>query len=88
MRKESTSVLYVDDEEENLLVFRSSFRRYYDVFTSSSARAAIELLKDNPVDVIISDQRMPEVSGVDFLSKLPDSGNDIRMILRKDMIKL
>ncbi len=74
-------VLYVDDEEENLLVFRSSFRRYYDVMISSSAKQAIELLQDNPVDVIISDQRMPEISGVEFLNDLPDKGDNIRMIL-------
>lgn len=74
-------ILYVDDEEENLLVFRSSFRRNFDVLTSNSASEAIELLKDNPVDVIISDQRMPELSGVEFLSRLPDNGDNIRMIL-------
>ena len=74
-------VLYADDEEENLLVFRSSFRRYYDVMISSSAKQAIELLQGNPVDVIISDQRMPEISGVEFLNDLPDKGDNIRMIL-------
>ncbi len=74
-------VLYIDDEEENLLVFRSSFRRNYEVFTSSSASEATALLKDNQVDVIISDQRMPDITGVEFLSALPDNGNDVRMIL-------
>ena len=74
-------VLYVDDEEENLLVFRSSFRRYYDVFTSISAKEAKELMKDTLFDVIISDQRMPEISGVEFLSALPDKGENVRMIL-------
>jgi signal transduction histidine kinase/CheY-like chemotaxis protein len=74
-------VLYVDDEEENLLVFRSSFRRYYDVLTATSAAEALRLLRDNPVEIIISDQRMPEITGVEFLSKLPEGGDNIRMIL-------
>ena len=74
-------VLYVDDDEENLLVFRSSFRRYYEVHTASSAREAHQLLKDNPVDIILSDQRMPEISGVEFLKTVPDEPESIRMIM-------
>ncbi len=74
-------VLYVDDEEENLLVFRSSFRRYYHVFTAKSAREATDLLKENKVEVIISDQRMPEMNGVEFLKALPDGHENVKIIL-------
>ncbi len=74
-------VLYVDDEENNLFVFKSAFRRYFDVLTAISAHDAFQLLKDNPVDVVISDQRMPDVSGVEFLKNIPDEPDNIRMIL-------
>jgi signal transduction histidine kinase/YesN/AraC family two-component response regulator len=74
-------VLYVDDEENNLLVFKSSFRRFYEVHTASSAAEGLRLLKDNPVDIIISDQRMPDITGVEFFTRLPDEPESIRMLL-------
>ncbi len=74
-------VLYVDDEEENLLVFKATFRKMYEVFTASSAAKGREILNENPVEVIISDQRMPEITGVEFLKNLPDEPINIRMIL-------
>jgi signal transduction histidine kinase/YesN/AraC family two-component response regulator len=74
-------VLYVDDEEDNLLVFKSSFRRFYDIYTAGSAAEGEEFLKETPVDVVISDQRMPSVSGVEFFKNLPDEPRNIRMII-------
>jgi signal transduction histidine kinase/CheY-like chemotaxis protein len=74
-------VLYIDDEEDNLLVFKSSFRRNYNVITASSAMEARELLNDSPVEIIISDQRMPGITGVEFLTSLPDEPENIRMLL-------
>lgn len=74
-------VLYVDDEEDNVLVFKSSFRRNYDILTATSASEAENLLMSNPVDLIISDQRMPRITGVEFLKNLADEPANIRMIL-------
>ncbi len=74
-------LLYVDDEEDNLLVFQSSMRRFYDVATASSAMEAMELLKDNTYDVIVSDQRMPKINGVEFLNNLPSEMHNVRIIL-------
>ena len=74
-------LLYVDDEEDNLLVFKSTLRRWYDIETADSANSAMDILKDNAFDVIISDQRMPKVNGVEFLNNLPDEPSSIRMIL-------
>ena len=75
------NVLYVDDEEENLMVFKSAFRRNYNISIANSAMAARELLNENTFDVIISDQRMPGITGVEFLKGLPDEPDNIRMIL-------
>lgn len=74
-------VLYVDDETENLLVFKSSFRRNYDVFTATSAVEAETFLIDHQVDIILSDQRMPGKTGVEFLKSLPDEMQNIRILL-------
>lgn len=75
-------VLYIDDEEINLEVFYSTFRRKYQVFTANSADEGMKLLDDNDINVIISDQRMPLKSGVSFFEevkvKYPDT---IRIIL-------
>lgn len=65
-------VLYVDDEENNLVAFRANFRKIYDVYTSNSAKSALELLKKTPVQIIISDQRMPDITGVEFLEQTID----------------
>ncbi len=76
------SVLYVDDEEHNLTSFRATFRHYYQVFTAKSAMEAIQLLRQNWIPIIITDQRMPEMTGVQFLEKiLPEFPDSIRMIL-------
>lgn len=62
-------VLYVDDEENNLVAFRANFRKIYEVHTANSAKNALELLKETPVQIIISDQRMPDMTGVEFLER-------------------
>lgn len=81
MTLQKTSILYVDDEEDNLLVFKSSFRRFYDVHTALSAEEGMKILENTPIDVVISDQRMPSVSGVDFLKGIPEDKSNVKMIL-------
>ena len=63
-------VLYVDDEPENLRVFELAFRRQFSILTAQSAEEGLRLLNENPVAVVLSDQRMPGVSGVEFLSRV------------------
>ena len=63
-------VLYVDDEEGNLMAFRAGFRREFDVRTASSAAEGLALLAADPAHVVISDQRMPVMSGAEFLAKV------------------
>ena len=74
---EKIKVLYVDDEEQNLISFRANFRKEYEVYTAVSADIALDLLKEIEIPIIISDQRMPHTTGVEFLEQVvelyPDS---------------
>ncbi|MAX81249.1 MAG: two-component system response regulator [Crocinitomicaceae bacterium] len=64
------SILYIDDEENNLTSFKATFRRDYKIHTAISADEGRKILEDNPVDIIITDQRMPDETGVEFLSSI------------------
>ena len=75
------NILYVDDEEDNLLVFRSAFRRLFNIYTATSGDEGIEILKTTPIGVIITDQRMPGMTGVQFVKTIPDEPENIKMIL-------
>ena len=61
------TLLYVDDEDSNLRLFKNIFRREYNVLTALSGKEGLNILSTHPVDLIITDQRMPEMTGVDFL---------------------
>jgi LytS/YehU family sensor histidine kinase len=78
----NSSILYLDDEVDNLIAFKAVFRRSYDVHTAANTEEAWNVLKNTAIQIIISDQRMPEVSGVDFLSSVSlEYPEIIRMIL-------
>ena len=76
------NVLYVDDEEQNLVSFKASFRRYFSIFTANSASDAQKILKENIIHVLITDQRMPETTGTELLAKaVLDYPDQIRILL-------
>ena len=82
MDKKNFTIIYVDDEEQNLISFKASFRRDYNILTATSGKEGIEILKNNEVHLIITDQRMPEMTGIQFLEKIMSEFPDaIRMIL-------
>jgi len=70
MTNEKIKVLYVDDEENNLISFKATFRIKYQVFTAISAAEAVKILDSNDIQIIITDQRMPEITGVEFLESI------------------
>ncbi|WP_071885468.1 response regulator [Rufibacter tibetensis] len=78
---EKPSILYIDDEEDNLVVFKSTFRKFFKVFTAMSGDEGLKILASEPISIVIIDQRMPKMSGVHFLKSLPDDPEIIRMIL-------
>ena len=75
-------VLYVDDEVNNLNSFKAAFRRDFEIYTASSAREARKILDNNEIGVIITDQRMPVMTGIEFLeSIIPIYPDTIRILL-------
>lgn len=81
-KEKKYSLLYVDDEATNLRVFKSNFRKFFKVFTATSPFEAMDILKENEIQVIVTDQRMPDMTGTEFLEKiLPDYPDVIKIIL-------
>lgn len=68
MTEERIRVLFVDDEEGNLKAFKATFRREMDVLLAQSGQEALDLLEREHVHVIVSDQRMPGMTGSEFLA--------------------
>jgi LytS/YehU family sensor histidine kinase len=75
-------LLYVDDEADNLFAFKAVFRRYYDIQFAESGEEALALMAENDVDLVISDQRMPEMTGVELFARMRESHpHVIRMVM-------
>ncbi len=76
-------ILYVDDDKVNLRTFRRLFRKQYEVLLAESGEEGLRLLQNHSaVPVIITDQRMPEMTGIEFLENtIGISPDSIRMII-------
>jgi CheY-like chemotaxis protein len=82
-RPKKAKMLVVDDEPDNLDLLYRTFRRDFNVLKAESGGQALEILKaEGEVAVIISDQRMPEMKGTEFLSRtVPEFPDTVRIIL-------
>ena len=78
---EKIKVLYVDDEENNLISFKANFRMDYKVFTAISGEEALQVLEKQKIDIIITDQRMPNLTGVEFLEMVIEKNPEPMRIL-------
>lgn len=82
MVNQKIKILYVDDEENNLNSFKAFFRKYYEVYTATNAADAIRILEEIPMEIILSDQRMPATTGVEFFEKaIPYCPDSIRILI-------
>lgn len=66
------NILYIDDEESNLRIFKNTFRRDFNIYLAASAQEGIEILYKSKIDVIITDQRMPGKTGLELLKEIHD----------------
>jgi len=71
------TILYVDDESLNLMVFKTILKTNYNIITAESGFEGLEELSGNPdIRIVITDMRMPGMSGLEFITiakeKYPD----------------
>jgi response regulator RpfG family c-di-GMP phosphodiesterase len=76
------TILAVDDEPANLRMIERLFRKEYRIITANNGEEALDLLKSEDVTLIITDQRMPGMSGTDLLREsLTTNPDAIKIIL-------
>lgn len=77
-----SKVLFVDDEERVLNALKALFRGKYDIATTTDGYEALRLLQEHNFDLIVSDQRMPIMKGVDLLREAKRvAPNTVRVLL-------
>jgi two-component system sensor histidine kinase/response regulator len=84
METDKITVLYLDDEENNLNSFKAAFRMDYKVLVAKNAEEADAHLNnpDNQIEVVISDQRMPTITGVEFFENIRlKHPNSVRLLM-------
>ena len=74
-------ILFVDDEERILRSLAMQFRRQYEVLTESDPVRALERLRSEPVHIIVSDQRMPQMTGAELLTQAREIAPETLRIL-------
>ncbi|MCI0528179.1 MAG: ATP-binding protein [Nitrospira sp.] len=74
-------ILYVDDEDLALQSFKLQFSNDFTIHTASNSDGAIQILNTEEIAVMITDQRMPKVSGVELLKQVMSTHPDVVRIL-------
>jgi len=64
------AVLLVDDEPDILFSLQALLRREFELYIAASAREALIILAERPIHVVMTDQRMPEMTGVELLDRV------------------
>ena len=70
MPDRAINVLYIDDEPHNLTAFKAAFRRDYNIYLAESAEEGRQILDTHDIQVILSDQRMPVTTGIEFFQSI------------------
>ncbi len=75
------NILYIDDEQTNLKVFEVCFYEEYNIFTALCTKEADAILGKHEIKVIITDQRMPHETGIDYIERIHLDFPDIPFII-------
>lgn len=81
MGTKKISVLYLDDEVENLNSFNANFRRVFNVSLANSIDEAYGIIESKDIHVVISDHKMPHITGIEFFETLCKTHPSIVRIL-------
>lgn len=71
------TILYIDDEYNNLVVFENAFFIYYNILTALSGQKALKIIRENEIHLIITDQKMPVMTGIELLEEISPEFPDI-----------
>ncbi|MEE9461972.1 MAG: hybrid sensor histidine kinase/response regulator [Bacteroidales bacterium] len=75
------NVLYVDDLQTNLILFQATFEHDYNIILADSAAKALEILKEQEIQVLVTDQRMPDMTGTELLEIVSRDYPEVRRFL-------
>ncbi|MEM6831235.1 MAG: response regulator, partial [Bacteroidota bacterium] len=75
------TIVYVDDEAHNLSVFKSLFRKLYDVILFVNPIEALDYLRKHDVSILITDQQMPEMKGTELIESITKEKEDLITII-------
>ncbi|MCH8545460.1 MAG: hybrid sensor histidine kinase/response regulator [Cryomorphaceae bacterium] len=81
MKEDRICVLYLDDEVNNLRSFKAALRRDYHVLVAETPDEAFKLLEEEHPQIVFSDQRMPEMTGVEFFQRIRETHPEVIRIL-------
>ncbi|MGA9521300.1 MAG: response regulator [Myxococcaceae bacterium] len=81
MSESRYTLLFVDDEEDVLEILSRTFARSFEVLTATSGRQALELIRTRAIDLLVTDQKMPEMTGIELVAKAREEGHDLTSIL-------
>lgn len=75
------TVLYLDDDASNLDSFTANFRKQFTILTADSPIEAYNMLADGGIDIVVVDQNMPSMSGLEFLETVATDFPEVQRIL-------
>jgi serine/threonine-protein kinase len=79
---EKLNILFVDDEKQILIPLKAMFKKIFNVKTAISGPDALEIIRSNSIQIIVSDQRMPEMRGIELLKLVKEiSPSTVRILL-------
>ncbi|MBW8332052.1 MAG: hybrid sensor histidine kinase/response regulator [Prolixibacteraceae bacterium] len=82
LNEKDHNLLIIDDEVEITKALVRQFRRKYNVFATTDAADALKIMEKEKIQVVLSDQRMPGMTGVDFFAQIKDKYPDaLKLIL-------
>ncbi len=68
--QEKIRMLYVDDEVHNLTSFKATFRKDFEVHIADNGAEGLKIVEENDLHIILTDQRMPNMTGIEFLEQV------------------
>ncbi len=81
MKIKKSTILYIDDEISNIFIFKKLFDGYYNIITALSGFEGLQMLEKHQIELVITDQRMPKMSGLEFLKKVTQKWPNIKSIM-------